>query len=144
LLFLSPTAFALDKDDEAALADTQKLLSDQQALDAFAKDNKDAQNALGQVDQLTGGNQAQKAEVNAIASSAFADMIKAENGDNAAVLLKLQQGLKNPAAFLKTLSPENQARLRQLGAEIDKQNARQPAGSLNQGATPIAKPAPNP
>ena len=124
------SAFALNKHDEQALKDTQRLLSDDAAIQAFAKDNKDAQGALKQVDDLTKGDPKKKAEINEIASRTFANMIKANNGDNAATLEQLQVGLKDPAAFLKTMSPEDQARIKAMAAEIDKQNANRGPASV--------------
>ncbi|MGZ3700694.1 MAG: hypothetical protein ACXWSD_02865 [Bdellovibrionota bacterium] len=126
ILAFSNGAYALDKDDADALADTQKLLHDQDALNAAAKDNKDATGALDQVNQMTAGNTKQKAEVNDISSTVFSDMVKNTNGDPAAMQEKLQQALKDPGAFLKSLPPEQQARIRGLASEMDKQNA-QPA-----------------
>lgn len=123
LCLLSQTAFALDKDDEAALRDTQKLLGDQAALKAFTKDNPDAAKALDQTKELTKGNPQQQAELNNISSSIFADMVKNNNGDSAAIQNQLQQALKDPSSFLNSLSPEQQARIRGLASEIDKQNA---------------------
>lgn len=118
-----PSAFALDKDDEDALKDTQKVLTDEEALKAFTKDNKDAAGAVNQVNKLTNGNKAQNAEVNAISSDIFTDMVKSTNGDSAQIQEKLQQALKDPAAFMNSLTPEQQARIRGLASEIDKQNA---------------------
>jgi hypothetical protein len=113
-------AFALDKDDEDALADTQKLMSDEQALKAFAKDNKDAQGALDQVDKMTGGNKQQNAEVNGIASDVFANMVKQNNGDSAAIMQQLQDGLKDPEKFMKSMPAADQARIKALEAQMEK------------------------
>lgn len=122
-LALSSGALALDKEQEDALKDTDDLLTNQQRLDAFAKDNPDAKNALGDVSKLTGGDPKAMAEVNAIAASVFKDMAKSTGGSEADIMQKLQQGLKDPAGFMKNLSPEQRARIQKLGAEIDAKNA---------------------
>jgi hypothetical protein len=123
-LVLSSSSFALDKEQQDALKDTDDLLTNQQRLDAFAKENPDAKNALGDVKKLTGGDPKAMAEVNAISSSVFQDLVKGSGGDEAAVMQKLQEGLKNPAAFMQNLSPEQRARIQKLGAEIDAKNAK--------------------
>mgnify|MGYP003342434786 CR=1 FL=1 len=91
---------------------------------AFAKDNPDALNALGQVDKLTQGNKAQKTEVNAISSDIFASMVKDQNGDSGAIQAKLREALKDPRGFMNSLTPEQQARIRGLASELEKQNAK--------------------
>ena len=123
----APSAFALDSHDEEALKNTKALLTDEAALKAFTKDNPDAGKALQQIQALTGGNKAQMNEVNNLSSSIFEDMVKANNGDNAAIQAQLQEALKDPAGFLKRLSPEQQARIRNLASELDKKNAPPPA-----------------
>lgn len=123
-LALSLPAHALDKETDDALKDTEDLLTNQQRLDAFAKENPDAKNALGDLDKLTGGDPKTQAEVQAISAAVFRDMVKANNGDDAAVMLKLQEGLKNPGAFLQGLSPEQRAKIKAMAAEIDAKNAK--------------------
>ena len=124
LALAGPSGHALDANDEDALKDTQKLLGDEAALRAFAKDNPDALNALGQVDKLTQGNKAQKTEVNAISSDIFASMVKDQNGDSGAIQAKLREALKDPKGFMNSLTPEQQARIRGLASELEKQNAK--------------------
>lgn len=121
---LTGPAFGMDKESEDALKDTEDLLTNQQRLDAFAKDNPDAKNALADMNKLTGGDPKAQAEVNALSAAVFKDMVKANNGDDAAVMQKLQDGLKNPGVFLESLSPEQRAKLKSLAAEIDEKNAK--------------------
>ncbi len=121
---LSGNSYALDQTDEDALKDTQALLHSQQRMEDFAKTNPDAQKALGDVHRLTNGDPAAKAEINSISSAVFEDMVRSNNGDSAALQLKLQQALKDPKAFMQTLSPEQQARIRALASEIDAKNAK--------------------
>lgn len=122
LLSSHPTvSFALDPDDEAALADTQKLLNNQQALEAFAKDNPDAKKALDQASIAVGGDKKKQAEMNSLSADVFKDLVKSSNGDSAAMQEKLQQALKDPGAFLQQLTPEQQKRARDLASEMEKQ-----------------------
>jgi len=135
LLALAGPASALDPADEAALLDTQAMLSDQQAMAAFAQGNPEALKALSQMDQLTGGDPRQKQEMSGISSAIFADMMRSSGGDSAAVLGKLQNALKDPQGFMNSLSPEQQKRIRALAAEIEEKNAL--AGNAeNKKATP--------
>ncbi|HEY8280257.1 MAG TPA: hypothetical protein VIH99_11580 [Bdellovibrionota bacterium] len=128
LVFLvSMPAFALDKNDEQALKETQNLLSDEKALAEFTKGNPAAANALDQVKIMTGGDATKQAEIKNISSSIFTDMVKANNGDPAAIQSQLQNALKDPQAFMKSLSPEQQKRIRDLASELEKKNAAQAA-----------------
>jgi hypothetical protein len=122
LLLSATSVLALEKNDEDALKDTQSLLSDQAAMNAFAKDNKDATHALDQVNELTRRNRQQQAEVNDISSSIFSDIVKQNNGDTVAIQAKLQQALKDPKGFMNSLSPEQQARIHSLAGQLDQQN----------------------
>lgn len=121
-MLLAGPALALDKDKQDALKNTQALLASPEAMKAFAKDNADASRALEQTNQITKGNKAQNAEITDISSSVFADMVKQNDGDAAAMQEKLQNALKDPAAFIKTLSPQQQERIRSLASEMEKQN----------------------
>ncbi len=123
-LFSIPPAFALDANDEQALAETQRLLGDQKALEAFAKENPDAKKALDQAALTTGGDKKKQSEMNAISADVFKDMVKSSNGDSAAMQEKLQQALKDPNAFLQQLSPEQQKRIRELASELEKQQPK--------------------
>jgi hypothetical protein len=121
LLFAGP-AFALDAGDADALANTQRLLANPAAIQEVAKHDSSAKSALDQLNQITKGNAGQNTEMNAISSSVFADMVKGSNGDAVALQDKLQSALKDPGAFIKTLSPEQQARLSGLAGQIAKQD----------------------
>lgn len=121
---LAAPALALNQDDEDGLKDTKALLQNQQRLDSFGKDNPDAKKALGDMNALTGGDPAKMAEVNAISAAVFEEMVRKDGGDSADIMKKLQDGMKDPAGFMKGLSPEQQARIHKLGAEIDQQNAK--------------------
>jgi len=116
-------AFALDQADEDALRDTQKLLGDQTRMKEFGRTDAEAGKALNQVKQLTGNDPAKQAEINGIASSVFADMVKSNNGDTVSMHDQLQKALADPKAFMNGLSPEQQKRIRDLASEIDKKNA---------------------
>jgi hypothetical protein len=129
LLFTS-TAFALEPGDQEALKDTQRLLADPAALQQFAKDHQDANQAMQQISEITKGNEQQSGELSAISSRVFADIVKESNGDSATMQMKLQMALKDPAAFMRTLSPEQRARIVNLTSELQRNeaNKRVPAG----------------
>jgi uncharacterized protein YdbL (DUF1318 family) len=129
-LLSSGPAFALDASDAEALASTQQLLGNQNAMLDVAKHDAGAKGAMDQINQITKGDSRQTAEMNAISSSVFADMVKNTNGDSVAVQEKLQLALKDPGAFIKTLTPEQQARLNGLATQVAKQNEnRDPAST---------------
>ena len=66
--------------------------------------------------------------MNDIASSVFTDMVHQNNGDTVTMHDQLQKALSDPKAFMNGLSPEQQKRIRNLAAEIDKDNkGRAPA-----------------
>jgi hypothetical protein len=129
-LLSSGPAFALDASDAEALASTQQLLGNQNAMLDVAKHDPGAKGALDQISQITNGDPSKTAEMNAISSSVFADIVKNSNGDSVAVQEKLQLALKDPGAFIKTLTPEQQARLNGLATQVAKQNEnRDPAST---------------
>jgi hypothetical protein len=132
LFFTATSVLALEKGDEEALSNTLKLMNDPNAMSAYASGNGDASRALDQANQLTHGNKAQQAELMNLSSIIFADMVKQSNGDAVAIQSKLQQAMKDPNSFMKTLSPEAQSKLRQLAAEMDKQNS---SGTLRSPAS---------
>lgn len=123
LLFCASPAFALDQADEAALKETQALLQNQDRLDAMAKGDPEAGKALERVKTLTNNDPKKAAEINAISSSVFSDMVKSSNGDMVTMQDQLQKALNDPKAFMNGLSPEQQKRIRELASEIDKENA---------------------
>jgi len=121
-LFSCTAALALDKADEDALKDTQGLLNDQKRLEELGKTDAEAGKALNQVKMLTQSDPKKQAELNAISSSIFANMVKSNNGDTITMQDQLQKALADPKAFMNGLSPEQQKRIRDLASEIDKQN----------------------
>lgn len=122
-----PGAHAADKSDGEDLKNLQTLLANPNAVREFAKGNKDALGALDQVNELTKGNQAQQVEINNIGSTILSDMDNKSNHDPMSIESQLQQALKDPKAFLQALPPEQQARIRNLASDLDKQNAAKTA-----------------
>lgn len=122
LTFALSTAQAaeLDAQQKAALADTQNLLNNQARLSEFTKGNPDAANALNQFKQLTGGDPQKQAQLQKLSSDIFTNITKQTGGNDAAIMQKLQEGLRNPASFMQSLTPEQQAQLKAMAAEIDK------------------------
>ncbi|MGZ3693465.1 MAG: hypothetical protein ACXWQO_04690 [Bdellovibrionota bacterium] len=109
----------LNATDQAALADTQNLLNNQARLSEFTKGNPNAASALDQIKKLTNNDPKKQAEIKQLSSDIFANMTKASNGNDAAMMTKLQEGLRNPASFMQSLSPEQQAKIKAMAAEID-------------------------
>lgn len=123
-LFLASTsAPALDPADEAALKETQALLNSPAQMEKLGATEADAGKALEQVKKMTNNDPKKAAELNAISSAIFEDMVKSSNGDSAGIEEKLQQALKDPKAFMNSLPADQQQRLRGLASEIDKENA---------------------
>lgn len=116
-------AFALDQADDDALKDTQKLLGDQKRMEELGKTDAEAGKALNQLKQITGNDPKAQAEMNAIASSVFSDMVHKNNGDTVSMHDQLQKALADPKAFMNGLPPEQQKKIRELASEIDKKNA---------------------
>ena len=126
--FTSLPALALDQNDEDALKDTHKLLGDQKRMEQLGRTDAEAGKALNQLKQLTGNDPKAQAEMQGIAASVFDDMVRKNNGDTVSINDQLQKALADPKAFMNGLSPEQQARIKGLAAEIDQKNAgRAPA-----------------
>jgi len=123
LSILGRSAFALDQTDQDALKDTEKLLGDQKRMEELGKSDAEAGKALNQLKQITGNDPKAQAEVNNIASTVFSDMVHKNNGDTVSMHDQLQKALADPKAFMNSLPPEQQKRIRDLASEIDKKNA---------------------
>lgn len=119
-LFFSQSALAeLTAEQKAALANTQELLGSQAQLSEFTKGNPKAAGALDEVKRLTNNDPKKQAEINQISSDIFKSMAQKSNGDDNAMMNQLQEGLRNPASFMQSLTPEQQARIKAMAAEID-------------------------
>jgi hypothetical protein len=123
LIYLFSATFAfsgtLDKNQQAALADTQDLLKNQARLSEFTKGNPDAAGALDKIKQLTNNDPKKQDELKAISSDIFASLTNNTSGNDAAMMGKLQEGLRDPASFMRSLTPAQQARIKAMAAEID-------------------------
>lgn len=116
-------ASALDQNDEMALKNVEALLANPSQLNALGKEDPRARQAMDKAREITQNDPKKMAEINSISSAAFADLVKKHNGDSAAIMEELQRAMQDPKAFMNGLSPEQQSRIRALGAEIDQKNA---------------------
>ncbi len=119
---LASTAHAennLDPASEKALHETQALLGDQKAMEAFAKSSPDAAKAMNQVNTITGGNAADSAAVYKLASDIFTNMTKESGGDAGGMEKILSEAMKNPQSFAEKLTPEQRQQLQSLTKSIE-------------------------
>lgn len=116
---------------EEALQKTLQLLTMPNLRAEAIKNSPDAQSVDRQV-QAVGGSPAQTEAIYQLSSKIFEDMFKQSKGDSIAMMEMIEKAKKNPEAFAKSLSPENQAQLKLLAGQIKNapsvDASRQPAG----------------
>lgn len=109
----------LNANDAKAVQETQAMLANPAAIQAYAKDHPEAAAANNQVQSLTGGNAADSAAVYKLANEIFSNMAKESGGDAAGMQKTLQDAMKNPQSFADKLSPDEKAQLKELANKID-------------------------
>lgn len=119
LNFLSVNAHAeLDKYDQEALQKTQEFLRSKSQREANLKTNKDAQPYVQKMNEM-GMNAAQQDQTFNITADVFGELIKANNGDPAALQKMLLNAQKDPQGFFNSLSPEQKSKIQNLGKEME-------------------------
>jgi hypothetical protein len=108
----------LDKYDQEALKKTQDFLKNKSERDAFIKKSPDAQPYAQKMNDM-GMNESQKNKTFNISADVFAELVKENNGDAAAVQKMLLNAQQNPEAFYNSLSPENKKMIESLGSEME-------------------------
>jgi len=117
--FTAFSAFGqLDAESQKALEDTKSLLQNPQVLKGPAG-NPNEKAALAEVDKLFQKNPQGAQQVNNLSAQIFEDMVKKNNGDSAAILNNLANAQKDPKAFLQTLTPAQQAQIKELAKDLE-------------------------
>lgn len=122
--FLTLPTFA-EEDLDAALKDVQDLLRTESKRNEVIKVSPKAQQADDFALQAVGGNQALKNDIYDVSADVMATVKELSGGDAAKMNELLQKALQNPAAFLKSLPPEQQAKIRDIAAKTEKQKSSQ-------------------
>jgi hypothetical protein len=127
-LFLSTPSLAGNNDPALKEAQdlTRKLLTDPETREREGLNNADAKAAHQKILDLTGSNSQQTEAIYGISADAFQDITNRTKGDTSAILDILTKAQKDPKAFFQSLSPDQQARIKTLGAEIDKGKTKSP------------------
>ncbi len=120
--FLTLPTFA-EEDLDAALKDVQDLMRSEAKRNDVIKASPKAQQADDFALQAVGGNQALKNDVYDVSADIMATVKQQSGGDAAKMNELLQKALQNPAAFLKSLPAEQQAKIRDIAAKTEKQKS---------------------
>jgi hypothetical protein len=123
ILFLPTPSLASDETDAKALAEAQALLQNPDALRGPAG-NPHEKAALAEVDKITKNHPTAKQEIQNLSSDIFADMVKKNGTGGADLGTALLEAQSDPGKFLRSLTPEQQKRIRDLASEIDKANGQ--------------------
>jgi hypothetical protein len=118
---------ALDANSQKALQDTQQLLTNPSLRTQSIRKDPAAAKVDAQVEQVTGGG-ANKEEAYQISSDIMNEIVKKTGGDPVKMVEMLERAKTNPEAFFKSLSPEQQEKIRRL-------STRMPAAQGSSGAT---------
>lgn len=119
-LFGSSTCLAVGLDSaqqDAMDKTTQMMISPSQFTEA-AKENSDAQKAAVQLNAIT-ADPAQQQKIRELSAGIFNDVAKSNECKDEKIMEALQKAQANPGDFLKSLTPEQQAKLRDLASEIE-------------------------
>jgi hypothetical protein len=108
----------LDKYNQEALKKTQDFLKNKSEREAFINKSPDAQPYAQKMNDM-GMNESQKNKTFNISADVFAELVKENNGDAAAVQKMLLNAQQNPEAFYNSLSPENKKMIESLGSEME-------------------------
>jgi hypothetical protein len=119
-----------DSDEWASpdtLKETQNFLQNPQQLEAFANYNPEAWMILEQLKAMTNNDPKKMQEINQMASGVFTEAVKNNKGSASAGLGTMGAGDGSSKGIFESLSPEQQAKIRELSKEYDAQKSRQPA-----------------
>jgi hypothetical protein len=98
---------------------TQQFLKDKKQREEFANQDKNAKKAVDNVKALTNGNEQTEQKIYELSSEIFNNL-----GDSPEAMMKaIEEAQRNPAEFAKKFSPEQQKKLKEIAAEIEKGNA---------------------
>lgn len=119
-LLLPVSAPAFDEADQAALSEVQALLQDPAALKGPAG-NPQEKAALAEIEKIS-KDPAVRQGIHQVSSDIFTDLAKTHDGNEGGIGAALIEAQRDPAKFMRSLSPEQQKKIRDLASEIDKKN----------------------
>ena len=117
---LATTVSFADDDLDPALKDVQELLRTESKRHEVIKDSPKAQQADAFALQAVGGNQQLKNEVYDVSADIMATVQRLSGGDPAKMQQMLQKALQNPGEFLKSLPADQQAKIRGIANQVEK------------------------
>lgn len=123
---LSTTVSFAEDDLDPALKDVQDMMRSESKRAELLKDNPKAQQADSFALQAVGGDQRLKGEVYDVSADIMATVKQMSGGDTVKMNQLLQKALQNPGEFLKSLPPEQQAKIRGIATQVE-QNKKSPA-----------------
>jgi len=103
--------------DEKALQNTQDMLRDQQGRAAEIQRSERARQVDQGVRNLAGSQQ-NTDDIYGLAADVFANITKEAGGDPEKMQKLLNEAQKNPAAFAEKWTPEQKAKLKDIGTKI--------------------------
>lgn len=121
--FMATTVSFAEDDIDPALKDVQELLRTESKRNEVIKGDSKAQQADAFALQAVGGNQQLKNEVYDVSADIMATVQKLSGGDTAKMQQLLQKALQNPGEFLKSLPADQQAKIRGIATQVEKNKA---------------------
>lgn len=118
--FMATTVSFADDDIDPALKDVQELLRTESKRNEVIKDNPKAQQADAFALQAVGGDKNLKNDVYDVSADIMATVQKLSGGDTAKMQQMLQKALQNPGEFLKSLPADQQAKIRGIATQVEK------------------------
>ncbi len=118
--FMATTVSFADDDLDPALKDVQELLRTESKRNEVIKNDAKAQQADAFALQAVGGDKNLKNEVYDVSADIMATVQKLSGGDTAKMQQMLQKALQNPGEFLKSLPADQQAKIRGIANQVEK------------------------
>jgi hypothetical protein len=113
-----------DEVNDKALRDTQALLRNQQQRNQVIQGDQRAIEADNFAGQAVGNNPALKNGVYGASADVMGTLHKQSGGDAVQMNAILQKAMQNPEAFLRSLPPDQQARIKALAIQAEAQQRK--------------------
>ncbi len=110
---------------DSALLQTQELLKDSQKRETLFKTDSNAKETDKKLNQMTGSIDISQ-EIYALSADIFKILYEQSGGDAQKMQTILVEGVKNPAKFGQSFTPEQQAKLKEIALKIESQNKGRP------------------
>jgi ABC-type uncharacterized transport system YnjBCD substrate-binding protein len=114
-------AEGLDDASKDALSQTQTLLKTPAARQKYIDSDPAAKAADAKLDALTGPGQDKEAIYN-LSGDIFGKLVEKANGDPAKIKEILKNADANPEAFMSSLTPDQQNKIRDIAGKLQKQS----------------------